>query len=1103
MRFARFLKSALFGFVFVAAICCGFASVMISQNLSDKNVAEAEVVASSSTDVAYFNQGWITKVFKANSNITPDKIKAITFTDVAPTGTALCSVGSILDQERSELSGYDVCGESDYVASEGVADVLAYATADAEDSSLWNITFYAPGTIYAPTSCYYVFDLSNLESIDFNSAQFDTSKTRRMENMFDSNKLTSLDVRNFNTSNVTSMSGMFCCPVLEELDLSSFDTSKLVDMGSMFYGCYSLKKLDLTNFVTSNVYWMEGVFKGCSRLTELDISNFNTSNVRDMSQMFYGCKGLTELNLKHFDTSNVGKQVAGGTSIPDGMKDMFSGCSNLTSLDLTNFDTSNVNNMSGMFSGCSKLEKLSGLHSYNENVFNTKNVVDMGAMFKGCSSLDTLETTQFDFSSVVDMSEMFSGCDSLTKITFANVLDLSSPNLKNMSQMFKDCSSFITLLDLLECFDTKNVTNMSEIFYGCGNFTRLDMSSWDLGSLTEEGSKNLFGGCGKLEEIVLPKNIVTEIDLYPYDVFGNEKAFYNVSNGMLVEKLTSAVQSTAGETTTIAVGKPIIYDLPEGVENNPLNPQGLVLSSSQTEAQYSLYDPLRNGYKVVSWVVGGAASSEKTASVENNILTFDSAFYSLTLTPTFEKIQYKISYVTNTSTELEDEYYTIVENVTGNMNKHYTKSVSKGGYTFAGWDVAENAEGFKPTFYLGNGSNASYIVFAKGTYGDLVLTAKWTPNQYEIRLKTNNDQILDPLTYTVSESEQRIDLSGLQTLTKDHYTFSHWKIYYGANLIEDNKLVVESGDYGYIELEAVWDPVKYNISIDLNDGASAIDNTLKYDIEDGGRNIPIGLHIPTRAGYNFSGLQIITNSKGAQFVVDQKNILTVPEGAYGDIALRAVWEAIDYQITIAKNNGAGSETLTYNISDCEQRITLTPPAENGAHTLGHHFVGWSIASYNGTCPAQIDGNELILPANSYGEFEILANWAPNVYKVTLELNGGQTESETTFDVTYGKSYSYRSYNLSSDLPAPTKVGYTFDGWYFDEEFSNQVIDDTTVTALEDHKLYAKWIPVSKPFFNTVAGYIVLGATGLLAVGMLIGSIMGVVKIRKKKKMSNK
>ena len=110
MRFAKFLKSALFGFVFVAAICCGFASVMISQNLSDKNVAEAEVVASSSTDVAYFNQGWITKVFKANSNITPDKIKAITFADVAPTGTALCSVGSILDQERSELSGYDVCG---------------------------------------------------------------------------------------------------------------------------------------------------------------------------------------------------------------------------------------------------------------------------------------------------------------------------------------------------------------------------------------------------------------------------------------------------------------------------------------------------------------------------------------------------------------------------------------------------------------------------------------------------------------------------------------------------------------------------------------------------------------------------------------------------------------------------------------------------------------------------------------------------------------------------------------------------------------------------------------------------------------------------------
>lgn len=52
--------------------------------------------------------------------------------------------------------------------------------------------------------------------------------------------------------------------------------------------------------------------------------------------------------------------------------------------------------------------------------------------------------------------------------------------------------------------------------------------------------------------------------------------------------------------------------------------------------------------------------------------------------------------------------------------------------------------------------------------------------------------------------------------------------------------------------------------------------------------------------------------------------------------------------------------------------------------------------------------------------------------------------------------SYTAYNMPS-LPTPKRVGYVFDGWFFDEDCIKQCFDDSLYLYMCDVTLYAKWV----------------------------------------------
>lgn len=74
---------------------------------------------------------------------------------------------------------------------------------------------------------------------------------------------------------------------------------------------------------------------------------------------------------------------------------------------------------------------------------------------------------------------------------------------------------------------------------------------------------------------------------------------------------------------------------------------------------------------------------------------------------------------------------------------------------------------------------------------------------------------------------------------------------------------------------------------------------------------------------------------------------------------------------------------------------------------------------------------------------------PKIYNISYQVNGGQLSNDAPTTFTIGQ-------NLS--LTNPTKTGYSFEGWYLDEQLQSQI--DVDYLPIQDITLHAKWIPIS-------------------------------------------
>ena len=479
-----------------------------------------------SADSGYFMPSWKTWLANQSVGVTYSTATSIKFLSTAPDGYT--DTGKTMD------SGIKL-----YQSSTTATD----------------IAFVFGGTIYAPVSCYQLFQgCVKLTSFTFDN--FDTQLVTAMHEMFyNCRALTNLDLRGFDTSKVTSTWKMFCyCESLTSLNLSSFNTSKMTSMSTMFYYCKALTSLDLSNFDTSNVTSMYQMFDNCSALTELNVSSFDTSKVTDMRAMFV-CPNLKTLDISNFvirddvtfkdgtgthgyylpnirllkTPKSVGTEIKLSTNnilidseTRERKTSILTTDANKTFLGFPIFPTTWKTDLASAsvgvtystvteihfsktapdgFTDTEKKLGTSDISIYTNGTaiaFVCADTIYSPAsskeLFESCSKLTTIVFDNFNTSITTDMSKMFSSCASLTSLDLSN---FDTSNVTSMSSMFGDCFKMTSLN--LSSFDTSNVKTMAYMFIYCKALESLDLSSFNTSNVTT--MYHMFYSCSALSSL--------------------------------------------------------------------------------------------------------------------------------------------------------------------------------------------------------------------------------------------------------------------------------------------------------------------------------------------------------------------------------------------------------------------------------------------------------------------------------------------------------------------------------------------------------------------------------------------------------------------------
>ena len=303
--------------------------------------------------------------------------------------------------------------------------------------------------------------------------------------------------------------------------------------------------------------------------------------------------------------------------------------------------------------------------------------------------------------------------------------------------------------------------------------------------------------------------------------------------------------------------------------------------------------------------------------------------------------------------------------------------------------------------------------------------------------------------------------------TASGYKFSHWNTksdgtgtsyrYDGTTSTDD---YIASLSSGTTTLYAIWTPNKLTVSYNANGGSINTQsenyrndiNTYKHNWkyttskQDTINFSSFGLY---RTGYHRrDGAEWNTAANGSGTAFDQDVEYTMltyaPNLGSGNqsIVLYAQWDINQSTLTVNPNGGTwGGKTTSQSFT---QNYNTTKVIANP--TISNYTITFN--ANGGTCPTS----------------SLTTNKAFSSWLKDSDFNAG-TFSGTTF--TFGSANGGAgtltaswsgSYNIT--LPTPTRVGYTFEGWYKESSLTNKAGNaGASYTATATTTLYAKWKPI--------------------------------------------
>ena len=297
-------------------------------------------------------------------------------------------------------------------------------------------------------------------------------------------------------------------------------------------------------------------------------------------------------------------------------------------------------------------------------------------------------------------------------------------------------------------------------------------------------------------------------------------------------------------------------------------------------------------------------------------------------------------------------------------------------------------------------------------------------------------------------------LGNLPAPTRPGYTFAGWKL--GDTIVGSATKFTARDD---VVLVAQWtgDPFKMLYSYDGATGGNALeDKTVEY-----GAAVGI-LPLPTRLNYDFGGWFTGAAGSGTQVTADY------------------VWKFESDTTVYAKWIGKAT-TLTFNYQGGDGNIAvLSKPATFGAAVgelpiptkTGSTFGGWFTEA--GGAGTRYEADTLYNASDN----TLYAKWDMTIVFAYESATGGNTVTNKA--VTYNAAVGA--------LPAPTRSGFTFGGWYTSRYGEGTLVTEATRYLFETGvTVYARW--------NASLAFDYRGATGGDATTLLtvtLGKAVGVL-----------
>lgn len=414
------------------------------------------------------------------------------------------------------------------------------------------------------------------------------------------------------------------------------------------------------------------------------------------------------------------------------------------------------------------------------------------------------------------------------------------------------------------------------------------------------------------------------------------------------------------------------------------------------------------GYTFLGW----STTPDGTVEFADGAEYLMTAEKTRTLYAVWSKNTYSVSYVLNGGINSSDAVYAYdVETETIVLSVP-----TRAGYTFGGW-------------YSDAEMKKSVTAIEKGSFGDVVLYAKWTVKTNRLYLNSNGG--VGSLEFVEMATDSTGYIPAASTfISRNGYIFRGWSTSLGGEVVySDNSSYTMGTDSSYT-LYAVWERETYTIRYELDKGTNS-SNPSSYHVE----SDDILLRDPIKAGFTFEGWYTDPSMTSGR-------IEKIEKGSYGNIVIYAKWSANTYNVIFNSNGGQGTmASIPMKSGEIKNLPSNIFYREDSLKT----FVGWALTP-NGSL-VYTNGETFRMESS---DVTLYALWSSNTYSITYVLDGGVNHEANV--------HTYNSNNDEIPLYDPTKIGSDFEGWYTNSAMTNRV---TSIPANADPQLtlYAKWNPI--------------------------------------------